>query len=153
MKNRVMALGLALVSSVVLAQAPSAPQGGPQGDGKGPPLTRMQNELDLTDEQVSKMREIRDQGGSRAEMQAVLTPEQRVKAAALHNERMGERGERKARMQTELGLNQEQMKKMEEIRKAGGSRQEMRAVLTPEQQTKFDALRSQHRGSEHLPQE
>lgn len=146
MKSRVIALSLALVSSVALAQAPSAPQGGPQGDGKGPPMMRMQNELDLTDEQVKKMREIRDQGGSRAEMQAVLTPEQRARAAGLRKEHAGELEERKARMQEHLGLSNEQMTKMEEIRTQGGTREDMRAVLTPEQQAKFDAMRSQHRG-------
>jgi len=146
MKNRVMALGLALVSSVVLAQAPSAPQGGPQGDGKGLHMMRMQNELDLTDEQVKKMREIRDQGGSRAEMQAVLTPEQRVKMAAQREEHAGEFEERKARMQEQLGLSDEQKAKMAEIRKQGGSREDMRAVLTPQQQAKFDKMRSQHQG-------
>ncbi len=117
MKSRVIALGLALVSSVALAQPPSAPPGGPQGDGKGPPMMRMQNELDLTDEQVKKMREIRDQGGSRAEMQAVLTPEQRAKMAAQREEHAGEREERKARMQEHLGLSDEQKTKMAEIRK------------------------------------
>ena len=153
MKNRVMALGLALVSSVVLAQAPSAPQGGPQGDGKGLHMMRMQNELDLTDEQVKKMREIRDQGGGRAEMQAVLTPEQQAKAAALRKEHAGEREELQARMQQQLGLSEEQKTKMAEIRKQGGSREDMRAVLTPEQQAKFDAMRSQHQGfgQKHKP--
>ena len=109
-------------------------------------MMRMQNELDLTDEQVKKMREIRDQGGSMAEMQAVLTPEQQAKAAKLRKEHAGEREERKARMQEHLGLSDEQKAKMAEIRKQGGSREEMRAVLTPEQQAKFDAKRSQHRG-------
>jgi len=151
MKNRVIALSLALVSSVALAQPPSAPPGGPQGDGKGRPMMRMQNELDLTDEQVKQMREIRDQGGSMAEMQAVLTPEQRTKAAALRKEHAGEREERQARMQQHLGLSDEQKAKMAEIRKQGGSREDMRAVLTPEQQTKFDTMRSQHQGVGQKP--
>lgn len=146
MKNRVIALSLALVSSVALAQPPNTPPGGPQGDGKGRPMMRMQNELDLTDEQVKKMREIRDQGGSRAEMQAVLTPEQRARMAAHREEHAHEREERQARMQEHLGLSDEQKAKMAEIRKQGGSREEMRAVLTPQQQAKFDAMRSQHQG-------
>jgi len=152
-KKLLMALSLALLTSVALAQPAAAPADALQGDGKGPPIARMQNDLGLTDEQVKKMREIRDSGGTRAEMQAVLTPEQRVKAAALRKEHMGERGERKTRMQTELGLSNEQMTKMEEIRKAGGSREEIRAVLTPQQQAKFDALRSQYKGPGQLPQE
>jgi Spy/CpxP family protein refolding chaperone len=153
MKLQHMALGLTLLTSVALAQPAAAPAGAPQGDGKGSPIARMQNELGLTDEQVKKMREIRDQGGSRAQMQAVLTPEQRAKVVAQHKEHGGNREERKSRMQTELGLSNEQMAKMEEIRKAGGSRQEIRAVLTPQQQAKFDALRSQLKGSGQPHQE
>jgi len=107
---------------------------------------RMQNELNLTDEQVKKMREIRDQGGSRAEMQAVLTPEQRARMAAHREEQTDEREERQARMQEHLGLSDEQKTKMAEIRKQGGSREDMRAVLTPQQQAKFDAMRNQHQG-------
>jgi periplasmic protein CpxP/Spy len=146
MKYRVIALSLALASSMALAQPPNAPPNEPQGDGKNRHQIRVQNELDLTDEQVKKMREIRDQGGSRAEMQAVLTPEQQAKAAALRKEHAGERQERQARMQEHLGLSEEQKTKMAEIRKQGGSREDMRAVLTPEQQAKFDAMRSQHQG-------
>ena len=146
MKALIIAVGLALVSGMALAQPAGAPPGGPKGDGKRPPIARMQDDLGLTDEQVKKMREIRDQGGSRAEMQAVLTPEQRVKMAAHREEHAGEREERKARMQEQLGLSDEQKTKMAEIRKAGGTREDMRAVLTPQQQAKFDAMRSQHRG-------
>ena len=145
MKKLIMALGLALLSSVALAQPAAAPAGGPPSEDKGPPIARMQDDLDLTDEQVKKMREIRDQGGSRAEMQAVLTPEQRAKAAGLRKEHKGDREARKSRMQEHLGLSDEQMTKMEEIRKKGGSREEMRAVLTPQQQAKFDAMRDRHK--------
>jgi Spy/CpxP family protein refolding chaperone len=151
MKTLIMALSLALVSSMALAQPAGAPPGGPKGDGKRPPIARIKNDLDLTDEQVKKMREIRDQGGSRADMQAVLTPEQRAKAAGLREEHQGEREERKAHMQEYLGLSDEQKTKMAEIRKQGGSRDEMRAVLTPEQQAKFDAMRSQHQGPGQKP--
>jgi Spy/CpxP family protein refolding chaperone len=147
MKQRITALSLALVSSVALAQPAAAPAGGSQGDGKAPPIVHMQNDLGLTDEQVKKMREIRDQGGSREDMQAVLTPEQRAKVVGLRKEHMGERAARKDRMQARLDLSDEQMTKMEEIREAGGSREEMRAVLTPQQQSKFDAMRDMHKGN------
>ena len=42
------------------------------GDG----LARMQKNLDLSDEQVTQLREIRERGGSREEVRAVLTDEQ-----------------------------------------------------------------------------
>jgi Spy/CpxP family protein refolding chaperone len=73
-----------------------------------------------------------------------LTPEQQAKAAEMRKEHKGDFAERKAQMQESLGLSDEQMAKMAEIRKDGGSREDMRAVLTPEQLTKFDAMRSQH---------
>ena len=152
MKRRfMMALSLALLSSMALAQPAHAPPGGPAADSKAPPAERLKSDLGLTDEQVKKMREIRDQGGSRAEMQAVLTPQQRAKAIGLRKEHAGEREERKSRMQEHLGLSDEQMTKMEEIHKKGGSREEMRAVLTPQQLAKFDAQRSQHQGPGQKP--
>jgi len=150
-KPIMMALSLALLSGMALAQPADAPAGGPTAAGKAPPAAQLKNDLDLTDEQAKKMREIRDGGGTREEMQAVLTPEQRTKAAALRKEHRGERKDRKARMQEQLGLSDEQMKKMQEIRRKGGQRDEVRAVLTPEQQAKFDALRSQHPGSAPKP--
>jgi len=44
--------------------------------GSGDRLARMQRNLGLTDDQVKQMREIRERGGSREEMRAVLTEEQ-----------------------------------------------------------------------------
>lgn len=140
MKIRMVALGLMLASGMAVAQAP-APHGSPNASDKHPGM-RMQDELGLTDEQVAKMRAIRDGGGTREEMQAVLTPEQRAKAAQLKQANKGDRAQRKARMQEELGITDEQMEKMNEIKRNGGTREEMRAVLTPEQQAKFDGLRS-----------
>jgi Spy/CpxP family protein refolding chaperone len=145
MKHIMIALTMAMVSNMVLAQPEGTPPGGPNADGKRPPpIERMKDNLGLTDEQVKKMREIRDQGGSREEMAEVLTPEQRAKAGAL-------RKEHAAKIQETLGLTREQKKKMAEIRKQGGSREEMRAVLTPEQQAKFDALRGQGKAQRPKP--
>jgi len=148
MKKLVVALTLAIASSVALAESQSGSESGSTSGAKTPPATSMQDELDLTDEQKKKMREIRDAGGTREEMQAVLTPEQQAKAAELRKERMGERADR---MKEELGLSSEQMAKIKDIRKAGGSREEVRAVLTPEQQVKFDAMRSEHQGQRQKP--
>ena len=133
-------LGWVLLPNFTLAQ-PDAP---PAHGGKPPHMAQMEDKLGLTDEQVQKMREIRDNGGSMADMRAVLTPQQQVKAAQLRKEHKGDPGERKAQMQQSLGLSDEQMAKMAQIRKDGGSREDMRAVLTPQQQAKFDAMRSQH---------
>jgi periplasmic protein CpxP/Spy len=154
MKKRiVMALGLALLSGMALAQAQTqtstqsstqphaAPAGGLKPGQKVAPPAQLKNDLGLTDEQVKKMREIRDNGGTREEMQAVLTPEQRAKQEELRKQH---RGQRKSQMQQQMGLTDAQMKQMQEIRRKGGTREEMRAVLTPEQQAKFDARRAAH---------
>lgn len=140
MKLRMLTLGLILASGVALAQ--QTPHGSPGASEKHPYAVRMKDELGLTDEQVAKMREIREGGGTREEMQAVLTPEQRAKAAQLRQSQKGDRAGRMARVQQELGLSDEQMEKMNEIKRNGGTREEMRAVMTPEQQAKFDAMRS-----------
>ena len=56
--------------------------------GKGPPATeeeraarmeRMQQHLELSDEQVAEMRRIREEGGGREEVRALMTDEQRDK--------------------------------------------------------------------------
>ncbi|MEH6593192.1 MAG: hypothetical protein V7746_23175 [Halioglobus sp.] len=57
-------------------------------------IARMQKHLDLSDEQVVKMHQILEEGGSREEIQAVLTDEQRTKLKA-------ERGKHKSKNKTE----------------------------------------------------
>ena len=58
----------------------------------------------------------------------------------------GGKGQRMARMQQELGLSQEQMDQMREIRENGGGRDEMRAVLTEEQRSQLDERRAARQG-------
>ena len=63
-------LGLALIAG---ASAALAQRGDPEQR-----LQRMQEHLDLTAEQVQQIRDIREAGGGREEIQAVLTDEQRA---------------------------------------------------------------------------
>ena len=123
MKALILALGLTLASSVVLAQVA----------GGGP--ARMQKELGLTDEQVQQMRDIKESGGSREEARAVLTPEQQAKAAELRKAHQGKRGGGLDRLKKELNLSDAQVA-------------QIRAVLTPEQQAKLDAARGKGKKSE-----
>ena len=147
MKKTIATITMALVCGMALAQTESeSTDSSTAKSGKPPHMARMESALGLSDEQVQKMREIRDNGGSKADMRAVLTPEQQAKAAALQKERKGGDDGRRAQMQKSLGLSDEQMEKMSEIRKAGGSREEIRAVLTPEQQAKFDTMRGKAGG-------
>lgn len=68
---------LALFAATVSAQPDQLAN--PQlRSGDGDRLARMQKNLGLTDEQVEQIREIRDRGGSREEIRAVLTEDQRV---------------------------------------------------------------------------
>jgi len=80
---------LLLMSLSVTGYAQSERQGAQQGQGQskgqgqkqsrgGDHLVRMQKNLGLTDQQVTQMRQIRENGGSREEMRTVLTDEQRV---------------------------------------------------------------------------
>ena len=142
MKALILALSLTLVSSAVLAQSESEPPSG----NKVAKLERMQNNLGLTDEQVEQMRDIRQAGGSREDMHAVLNPEQQAKAAKLRKAHNGKGGDRKRRLQ-QLDLSDEQKTKIENIRKEGGSREEVRAVLTPAQQAKLGAAHEKHKGA------
>ncbi len=61
------------------------------------------------------------------------------------NAQSGDRKERMQRMREHLDLSDAQVEQMRQIRESGGSREEMRAVLTEEQQAKFDAARQRHR--------
>lgn len=57
----------------------------------------------------------------------------------------GDRKERMQRMREHLDLSDAQVEQMRSIRESGGSREEVRAVLTEDQQAKFDAARQRHR--------
>ena len=140
-------------SAPVFAQSEQDGQS-PPADG-GPKQQRaerkalMQEQLGLSAEQIEQMDQIREAGGSREEIQAVLTEEQRAKMDEFRSQRAARsnkmRAERKARMQEQLGLSPEQIEQMDQIREAGGSREEIQAVLTEEQRAKMDELRSQRR--------
>ncbi|MEM9256959.1 MAG: hypothetical protein AAGA91_16060 [Pseudomonadota bacterium] len=135
-----------LISFVAMLIVPlaMAEQGGPDGPGV---LERQQwaDELGLTPEQLQQMREIRESGGSREDVRAVLTEEQRAKADALRGESKGQRDKRWARLQKQLGLSDEQISEMEAIREAGGTPDEVRSVLTDEQRAKAETMRKPHR--------
>jgi hypothetical protein len=59
-------------------------------------LDRMQERLELSDEQVSEMRQIRDGGGSNKDIRAVLTEEQKARAKDMKKEGKA-KGEKKGK--------------------------------------------------------
>jgi Spy/CpxP family protein refolding chaperone len=67
-------LALALNATVVMAsdEEKSKP---PLSDKR---LTKMQEQLELSDEQLAEMKDIRDAGGNRKDLRAVLTEDQRA---------------------------------------------------------------------------
>lgn len=148
MKKSMIALGLALVTATAMAQPGQGQHEGARAGGKGAGIAHMKEELGLTDEQLKEMRQIRQEGGSREEIQAVLTAEQQARAAELRQTHMATGLKR---MKEHLGLSDEQVAQIKEIRQAGGSREEVRAVLTPEQQATFDEARGKHKGKGKPP--
>ena len=146
MNKLILAVVWTLASCVAMAESESAPT---EVAKKLPPKHPMPNELELTDEQVQEMRAIRDAGGTRADINAVLTPEQKDKAVKIRKQRHGNPANRMDRMQQHLGLTDEQVTEIGEIKERGGSRQEVRegihGVLTPDQQAEFDAMRNERK--------
>ena len=57
----------------------------------------------------------------------------------------GDRKERMERMREHLELSDAQVEQIREIRQNGGGRNEVRAVLTEDQQAKLDAAHQRHR--------
>jgi Spy/CpxP family protein refolding chaperone len=75
-KSLTIILGLALASNMALAERPDGAR------GKGNPeqrMQRMQKHLDLSDAQVSQIRDIRANGGGREEIRGVLTEDQQAR--------------------------------------------------------------------------
>ncbi len=69
-KVLILILGLAVVSATFA--------GHDEGKRGGDRMARMQEHLSLSDDQMKQIREIRENGGSREEMRAVFTDEQRA---------------------------------------------------------------------------
>jgi hypothetical protein len=111
---------------------------------------RMREHLGLSDAQVEQIRQIRAEGGGRDEISAVLTEEQREKAAQMRKHRREHRSERGLeRMQERLNLSDDQVAEIRRIRSEGGGRDEVEQVLTDEQREQAEALRERHRGKRH----
>ena len=69
-------------------------------------------------------------------------------AATFAGDKEGKRGgvDRMARMQENLGLSDEQMEQIREIRENGGGREQIRAVLSDEQRALMKERRGQRQG-------
>ena len=128
MLKKIVALAtIILMSTSTFVTAAESGQGRPTPEER---LGRMQKHLDLSDEQISQIREIHENGGGREEIGAILTQDQRAKMGKHRGPE-----ERLKRMQKHLDLSEEQMSQIGEIRRNGGSREDVAAVLTEEQRS------------------
>ncbi|MDH3993108.1 MAG: hypothetical protein OEV47_09350 [Gammaproteobacteria bacterium] len=148
MKTFIITLGLLLTATTALAER----QGGPQDGDRDGHRARMQQELGLSEQQIQQMREIREQGGSREDMRAVMTEEQQTRAQEMRKSRQGDHAQRMNRMKEQLELSDEQVTQMQQIREQGGSREDMHAVLTEQQQAKLAEKRGAHQGKKRKPE-
>jgi Spy/CpxP family protein refolding chaperone len=94
-----MRTALALIFTLLAVMAPAVAGEGDDPDARGPRggadrLARMQEHLDLSDEQVEKIRQIRESGGGREEIHAVLTEEQQAKLQERRDRARGRGGKR-----------------------------------------------------------
>jgi Spy/CpxP family protein refolding chaperone len=135
------ALTISLLAASCVALAEHDPGNG--GGGRAEHRARIEQALGLSPEQKEQMQEIREQGGSREEIRSVLTDEQRARARELREHNKGKFEKRLTHMQQNLSLSDEQVSQIQDIRQAGGGREEIEAVLTEEQKAKAGEMRGQ----------
>lgn len=129
-----------VIPLLVLALSPLA-LAGPAGGKRG----GMLESLNLTSEQRAQIKEIRASGGGREEIEAVFTQEQRERVAQWRDQNGKGREKRQQHLEKALDLSDEQSQQIKEILASGGTGKDIRAVLTQEQQEKFDALPKKQR--------
>jgi Spy/CpxP family protein refolding chaperone len=103
--------------------------------------------LNLSDAQKQQMRQIKEE--TRAQIEAVLTSEQRAQMETMKQNRQGQNGQRQARqgqgrrggMMASLNLTSEQQARIKEIMQSQKAR--MDQVLTAEQRQQMEQMRSQ----------
>lgn len=109
--------------------------------------------LGLTDAQKTQIKEIRR--NSRTQMDAILTPEQKQQLEAAKQARQGQprqargQGERPKKGWASLNLTEDQKTKMRGIRES--EKNQIQAILTPEQQQKFKEFQDNMRSRRQKP--
>jgi periplasmic protein CpxP/Spy len=131
------AIALSIVTAPLAAQAETtapAPQTIAQAKDRG---ARRFEQLGLTQAQRDKMAEIRR--NTRAQVEAVFTPEQRQQLEAARESNKQRRREAMA----SLNLTPEQKTRLQQIRQSAKSQFE--AVLTPEQRQQLQQMKQERR--------
>ncbi len=124
-------LGLVLAAPVITAPPAQAEVELAQQTTRKGPLA----DLNLTPEQQQRMQQIRQ--NARTQMQQVLTPEQRQQLSQLQ----GQSPEQRRTSVKNLNLTDAQKQQMKQIRTS--TRQQIEAILTPEQRQQLEARRQQ----------
>ncbi|MDP5337921.1 MAG: P pilus assembly/Cpx signaling pathway, periplasmic inhibitor/zinc-resistance associated protein [Nodularia sp. (in: cyanobacteria)] len=125
-------------SPLQMAQMPG------RGKGERGPWQR----LNLTEAQKAQMQTIRS--NTRAQIEAILTPEQKATLAAAKEARQAQRqagqagqGQRGPKGWANLNLTEQQKTQLRQIRES--SQQQIQAVLTPEQRQQMQEMRQNMR--------
>lgn len=160
MKLQTLLISLVLGISLILSGPAAAERGRGRKHNPEKMVQRLTQKLDLSEEQASQLRGIFESHRSelqtlREQMKSTFTEEQRNAMREMRKNRKqgGERPskeERRARMQ-ELGISQGQMQQMKSYRQQmktirSTMKTEISAVLTPDQQAKFEEMRKNRKG-------
>jgi Spy/CpxP family protein refolding chaperone len=157
MKRQIIALvaGAALITAPLMTHIATADMAG-VGHGSGRKIEKMAATLKFTPEQKAKLQAIRQE--TQTKIKAVLTPDQQAKLEAARAERQQQweaakanggtpsgAGQRMGRggMMKDIGLTSEQKAQIKAIRQA--AKAEMKAVLTPDQQTQLEQMQQQRK--------
>lgn len=159
-------LSLTLAASVLMA-LPAAADGHRHRGGKHSPeqrLNRMQSKLDLSDEQMIQMKAIFESHKSeferiKSEMKNTFTDDQRQALKEARKNRKRDKSakrerpspEERSKRMAKLGISEGQQAQLRSLRQQMKSereliKQEMQAVLTPEQQTKMEEMKKHRKG-------
>lgn len=106
-----------------------------------------QTKLGITKEQQQEMWKIRSAGGTREEIDAVLTPEQREGVKDMRKRKGANPQKALERLQGRVDLTDEQVVEMRVIAQKKGSRKEMMDVLTKEQRASLRESRQQRKSA------
>lgn len=112
-----------------------------QMPGRGRGMKAAWERLNLTAVQKAQMQTIRS--NTRNQIQAILTPEQKAKLADAKQARQAGQGQRGPKGWANLNLTEQQKTQMRQIRES--SKEQMLAILTPEQRQQMEEMRQNMR--------
>ena len=135
----VITVGLSATPMLVQAQDTTTPP------ARGEFKERMAERLNLTQEQKNQLKQIRE--NTRSQIESVLTEEQRQKLQAAKQAGGQQAGGRRGKHRdvwASLNLTQEQKDAIKKIRQS--AKEQMKNVLTPQQQAQLEQMMQNRRG-------